>query len=327
MLFNKEINGERIGDEEIKAHLGFSFSDLEFNSLQPYLLTDLFRIRKIIGGIYQSAQTHYNTSGYSPDLNSAVVLDQLVHKIQAAHVFLAYLEFAKNNDLSHSNSGRKQLIGTDEKTAWEWQIEADNRALLRKGYNALDALLYFLELSATLTGFETWKNSDERKRLRGNFIYTVDQFDDLFPIDKSQRFFMLIRPFMAEIETENIESVIGTSRFETITEKIKNDQALTPEEMKIRTLASRAIAYFTIESAMYKLADEEMPETILRTYLPDAANRKKSNELKRDQRQVYQNEAAKHLRKLQQFILQLDAVESEPVFTEINSPDNKFFQA
>lgn len=232
MLFNKEIDGEKIGNEEVKAHMGFSFSDLSFDSLQPYLLTDMPRIRKIIGSIYQTAQTHYNSNGYSPDLSSAVVLDQLAHRIQAAHMFIAYLAFAKNNDLSHSNTGRKQMVGTEEKIAFEWQIEGDNRSLLRKGYDALDALLYFLELSSTLTGFETWKNSDERKRLRGNFIYTVDQFDDLFPVDKSQRFFMLVRPFMAEIETEHIESVIGTTRFEAISEKIKNDQGLSAEEPK-----------------------------------------------------------------------------------------------
>lgn len=326
MIFNKTISAERIGNEELAALLGFSFESLEFDRLQPYILTDEARIRKIIGNaIYDAAQSRYNASGYSPDLTSSDKLDQLVHRIQAAHVFTAYLSFAKNNDLSHGSSGRKVMVGTDEKTPWEWQVENDNRALLRKAYDALDALLYFLEQNAGATGFTAWKDSAERKQLRGRFIQNMEQFDALFPIDKSMRFFMLMRPFMLEVEQDVVASSIGQTRYDAILQKLANAHALSAEEAKIVELASRSLAYFTLEDAMFKLADEEMPETILRTYFPYAADRNKSPELKKSQQVVFRNAGQKHLRVLQQYLATLDNA-ADPVSFEINSPDNKFFQ-
>lgn len=326
MLFNKIISGARIGDDELASLLGFSFSSLEFNRLQPYILIDEPRIRKVIGnGIYEAAQTRYNASGYSPDLTSSDNLDQLVHRIQAAHIFTAYLAFAKNNDLSHGSSGRKVMVGTDEKTPWEWQIEKDDRALLRKSYDALDALLFFLEQNASATGFTTWKDGAERKKLKGRFIQDAEQFDSLFPIDKSMRFFMLIRPFMLEMEQEVLAPSIGLTRYYAILQKLSNSEPLSPEESRIVELGSRALAYFTLEDALFKLADDEMPDTILRTYTPDSANRKKGAELKKDQQVVFRNAGHKHLRTLQQYVAQLESAQ-DPVQFEANNPDNKFYQ-
>lgn len=327
MLFNKEINGEPIGDQEIHRILGFNFASLEFSKLETFIMMDKRRIKSLIGAIYDVAQTRYNDNGYAPELNSDNPLDQLVHHIQACHGFKAYLEFAKNNDLSHGSNGRRIMIGTDEKPAFEWMIEADNRALLRKAYDAMDALLFFLEENAGTTGFTSWKDSEERKRLRGLMVSNVQQFESVFSIDSSLRFFMLIRPFMAEIERNTIRTILGESRFDTLITKLKNATTLEANGIKIVELATPVIVYYTLEQAMIKLANDELPETILKSYMTDSANRKEALRLKKDQMVVFRNEAQRLQLDLEAFVRQLDAVENDFSVLPLNDEANKFFMA
>lgn len=327
MLFNKEISGLSIGNEEITTLMGFNFSDLRFGKLQPYILADERRVKALIGGIYATAQGRYNHGDYSPNLNAENKLDQLVHRIQAAHVFKAYLDFAKNNDLSHGNSGRRIMVGTEEKPAFEWMIEADNRALLRKAYDALDALLFFLEENAAESDFAPWKNSEERKRLRGYLVANVTAFEAVFPIDTSMRFFMLVRPFMADVEKRYILPVMGATRYQALIDKLANGTELQSGDKQLLALASPPVVYYTLEQAMFKLADEEMPETILRTYFPDSSNRKNYDKLKKDQRVVYRSEGDRLMLDLEEHIRMLDSVDNDFQVLPANDPDNKFFQA
>jgi hypothetical protein len=327
MLFNKEIDGEPIGNQEIHRILGFNSASLEFSKLETFIMMDKRRIKSLIGAIYDVAQTRYNHNDYAPELNSDNPLDQLVHHIQACHAFKGYLEFAKNNDLSHGSNGRRIMVGTDEKPAFEWMIEADNRALLRKAYDAMDALLFFLEEKAGIDGFTSWKDSEERKRLRGLIVANVAQFETVFSIDSSLRFFMLIRPFMADIERSTIRAIIGDARFEALITKLKNASALEASEAKIVELAAPVIVYYTLEQAMLKLANDELPETILKSYMTDIQNRREFEKLKSNQKKVFQCEGERLQLDLEAYIRQLDAVENNFSVLPLNDQDNKFFMA
>jgi hypothetical protein len=220
------------------------------------------------------------------------------------------------------------MVASDEKLPWEWMIEADNRALLAKGYNALNSLLYFLEENAGVTEFSPWKDSPQRMQLRGQLIYTTGQFDAIYPINGSLRFFMLVQPFMRDIERNIIIPVVGRDRYNALLTKVKNAETLDEADMELLFNIRHPLAYFTLEQALWKLADQEMPETILKTYLPDSANHKKLPELKKDQRIVFRDEADRSLTILQDFIAKLTDAEAPPQNVgPINDKASKHFSA
>lgn len=322
MLFNKNNTGE----DEVKRILGFTFYNNVFDNLVASILQVEERIIQLIGPeIFTRAQTRYEANDFNPELTSTEVNDQLVHKIQFANLFLAYREYARNNDVQHSDKGRVITVSENEKPAFEWMIERDDRALLDKSYAFLDGLLNFLELKADT--FTEWKNSNARKQFRAQLIYSVDQFEEQYRIGRSMRFFLLVLPQLRKVEKRHIKSVIGETRYTALLTKIKDGGTLDAADKALLEMIAPPLVYYTMVDALCFYAEDEFPSCVIQSYLPDSQNRRKNGDNKTILAKRINEEADSYHRDLQEYIRKLDQQAdfvSQPILPE-NSPDNKFF--
>src|SRR5690606_18923398 len=88
---------------------------------------------------------------------------ELVQHIQLPIAIMTTLRYYQSNMVTHGDNGRKVKINSEsEKMAWEWMIDADDQAQLRKAQAATDRIINYLEK----TPVAEWTSSDARKASR-----------------------------------------------------------------------------------------------------------------------------------------------------------------
>lgn len=266
MLFNKNSNGI----EELKARIGFIYSNVDFANIQADIDIAETDIIKIIGqAVYDRAKTHYASDDYekeSPD-ETDLLNDNLVHHIQTPVGFFAYKEFSANRDVSHEDTGRKVKIDDDnEKIPFEWMLERDDASIIRKAHKTTERLIAFLETNEN--SITEWKGSAAQTLARNMFINSAAEFDKRFPIDESRRFYLTILPFMKEVEETIIKPTLNPILFDEIKTQIQSG-TLDETNAGILELVQIAIPFFTMQRAVKRLSLQVIPEGVIQSYISD----------------------------------------------------------
>src|SRR5690606_12150115 len=111
------------------------------------------------------------------------------------------------NLVSHDDTSRKVKLDKDnESMAWQWMIDADDLAHIRKKQQVTDRLITWLDAK----NLPEWVTSDEKKAAKKLFIPNTAAFQEHYPIDFSGLFYHTIRPFMADIQRRDIRTALGT---------------------------------------------------------------------------------------------------------------------
>lgn len=137
--------------DEIKFHLGFISASYSFENLHTDLTHATAEFRRKIGPVYDLVQQYYDQNGGSyqplPDDTDEWTrkMVSLLHKVQLPIILDAYLAYAPNSDLTHSEKGRQIFVGDNEKPAFEWQLERDENATRNRQQRAIEDLLRWLE--------------------------------------------------------------------------------------------------------------------------------------------------------------------------------------
>ncbi len=309
MLFNKDNN---TGIAELKERIGFLYASNNFDNITTDLEIAEEEIIELIGqAVYDRAKTHYESVNYEKDTPSATekLNDDLVHHIQLTVALFAYKEFAANRDVSHEDDGRKIKINSEaEKIPFEWMLDRDEAAVLRKAHKTTDRLISFLEKNED--DITEWKDSDAQKLARSLFINSAKDFDAKFPIDKSRRFFITILPFMQEVENTVIKATLNPILFDAIKDEIKVG-ALTGDNPDILALIQPALAFLTMAKAVKRLALQVIPEGVIQSYISDQLTTKANKipvlQLIKDVANDFQRDGIQLLNNLQQHLLKLVA--------------------
>ncbi len=241
IIFNKNESG----NNEVSELLGFINKDLPYKYLKTDIELCSYELRDFIGSaMYDKIADTYHT-GEIPETFQPIL------KYAQLYILLkGYREFVTNGDLMHTSTGRKLQNGQDEKTAWDWQIRADNGALERRAYKALDRLILELDQST----HTEWKNSDHYKRAQSLFLYSTSVFQNVFPINYSEQLYYRLVPFMDDIETEVIQAILGNDLYTAIKASLRSPAA---EHKRIINYCNKIIAYYVLAKA-HKLLPEEM---------------------------------------------------------------------
>lgn len=270
MLFNKDGNG----NEELKTVIGFVYKSNEFSNIEMDIELAQEELIKIIGqDVFDIADNYYNdtdgsgsgsVSGSEPTVELRI---KLLQHIRLPNALLAYAAYADNADLSHEDAGRKVKIDKDsESLPWEWQIDRDNAALLRKADKATDRLIAFLEKNQD--NISAWKNSDSQKLARASFIKSAEDFDKIFPIDKSRTFFLKILPFMNIVERQRIKAVLTADSFKELKDADITG-TLTELQLELVEKIQLAIAPLTMALAVRRLSLQVIPDGVIQNYTGD----------------------------------------------------------
>lgn len=341
MLFNKTSNGA----EELKNIIGFIQASIDFDNMQTYIKFAESDIKKIIGtDIYTLAQQHYLSDNFGEEdtegsssgsglIPNNELLNELVEKIQTPVAFHAYISYASSNDLTHSDKGRQIFVSENEKPAFEWMVQRDEDNILALAYKATDDLLDFL--MEHMDYFPEWTSSQSYKDARELFINRAEDFDRIFPIDKSRRLFILLTPFIRECERKFIRPVLGESAFSTIKTAIL-DGNLTDAQETLLEYVNVPLVLYTMATAVTRLSLKVLPHGICEQYIESksalVASRPAERSVKTEFMATIMREADTEMKRLQEYIAKTDAEEAGETYTPTNSTDrhsasNKYFRA
>lgn len=315
MLFNKD--DQHKGTDELKKLTGFLYASVNFDNIKTDVQLQEEAMIELIGyDVFNRARNYYQSEDFDPD--GEELNDQLVQHMRLPIAYYAIHAYQAHTDVSHSGDGRKIKIDSDqEKLPWEWMLHRDDEATLNKAHKTTDRLIAFLEKNED--DIAEWKNSDAQKAARSLFINNAKQFDDIFPIDKSRRFFLHIIPFIREAERKHLRPVLA-DLFDTIKDAIKTGDFTDYED----TLAyiRVPVAYFALSIAVQRLSVQILPNGIFQEYVSERLTQKAKQvadtAVRKEVGKALFDDAQLELRSLAEYLNKLDA---EAAGEEFDTPD------
>ena len=288
--------------DEIKVHVGFLYAYNNFNNLKTDIDLAEDDIKDLIGSdMFDVAQAYYDS------FDSDAMLGALVKHIQLPLAYFAIHSFSQNNDISHEDSGRKVKIDSErEKLPWEWMLEKDERALLKKAHRTTDRLIRFLDENINDPHFIRWKFGEERVAIHHQFISNANDFDAIYPINKSRRFFLKIAPFIREAERKYILPVLTQTFFDDIKAKLSDvaNPGITPAG--IIPYIQVPLAFFAMAIAVERLNIDILPEGVFQNIVSDRLTQRAKlppkSEAKREYSKLLQQRANAEISFLQEFM-------------------------
>lgn len=251
ILFNRDNNSK--ASTELKELLSFLDIDLKYEKLQSDIFSATREIIDLIGKeVYTVAFNDYS--------NKSDLKKDLVFHIRYPIAINAYRKLAPNIDLAHTNNGRKMRQDDNQKQAFEWMLDRDDKMLERKYYIALDDLLHYLEETET-----TWKNSDAYKKLQESIFKTTADFDEHFSI-KSRLTLLHLLPGIKQCLQHEIKVRVGSEVLVNII-----NENVAPDQVELQFAVKQACAYYALAWAMPRLSIQLFPEGILQPYVGDRA--------------------------------------------------------
>lgn len=253
--------------DEIKELLGFLDADISFENLKPDLITATNEVIDIIGQkVYDYVEAKYPLPEDEEDPDYL-----LIQAIKYPIAAKAYTLFAPNNDLSHTNDGRKMRNEEHEKMAFEWMIDRDNAAQEKRYYRALDDLIKLLDSSkveteTSATIYTIWTSSDECKLGKSPFIRNTKEFDQ-FVVIESRYLFSKLAPGIDECETDEILPVIGLSKYNELKTKFKNSTAITDvKDLQLIRAIQKACANYAMAWAIPRFSVNLFPDSVAQNF-------------------------------------------------------------
>lgn len=339
LLFNIE-DGE-ISADELKELLGFFDADVTFKNLLPDIISGTNEVKKIIGQeVYNYLFVKYTNAlaqgVYTNDYTDSD--SNLIRSTRYPIALRAYALFAPINDLSHSNDGRRMRNGEFEKQAFQWQIDADNKAQEKRFFRALDDLFELLDNSKPTnynqidetakkeSVYYKWTNSDACKKLKSLFLNTVDAFNEIFIIE-SRLLLLKLSSGMDECERREILPRIGAVKFKAL----KEAEPTEAKDIELLRLIKQACAFYALAWAIPRMSITHFPEGILQYKITDKQGyaNKAAPMLNEHEYalQAFKISATRALDDIEELVRPLPEPSLEPLEPIIRTCEDKFFSA
>lgn len=251
--------------DEFKEFLGFVDADFTLLNLKSDLLSASREMKAFIGDeLYELAE------GYDVDaLDDEDVKFEFLQLVKASICVNGYRLYAPDNDLSHTNDGRKMRNEEHEKHAFEWMIDASDSSLEKRYYRMLEHLINFLDDTDFSAIKTAWEGSETYKKLKKHFIQKVSDFDEFFPID-SKLLLIKLEPGISQAEKTLILGRINQTKYnQLLTAPTEQDETL------IHTI-KEICAYYSLAWAIPRMSVNILPNGILQHYKSDRATLKAS---------------------------------------------------
>ena len=194
---------------------------------------------KVVGDIEQATEELTELVGEKVMEQAAIGNNaELLKKVQRPIAILATLRLYRKNDLSHEDDGRKFKVSTDgtDKLPWEWQLDRDDSMHLEEYYRAVDALIRYLNK----TNLKEWTESDTYIETQKLIIRSGRELNCYFPTEGSERLYLMLVPFIREVQTRTVSRAYGEKWPELLGEKGNETEAHYAASMAVALLAMSA---------------------------------------------------------------------------------------
>jgi len=273
MLFNKNNNG----NEELRKLTGSYYASNDFNKIIQDIILSEEDLIKIIGQeVYDRAENFYNLT----DEDLATLTDEerelddsLLERVRLPIAIYATFMMYRKNDISHESSGRKvKMDPENEKIPWQWQLERDDEIQLESYYRSIDRLIDWMDVKE----IPEWINTDTKKAMTKQLIKSAAEFDLYYPIDRSSRFFVMVSPFVREVERKYIRPALGKELYEKYI-GIVTDPPLSDAEKAWKEWIYPAIPLLTMSIAFRRMPLALIPFGVVRNYISQSQTMNASN--------------------------------------------------
>ncbi|WP_313579806.1 DUF6712 family protein [Chishuiella sp.] len=246
--------------EELKQYLPYIDADITFENIILDANNSTKTIIKIIG------KELYN-SIYKLQQEDSESNKQLISSVAYPIAVDAYRNYVINNDVAHTNSGRRMRVSEHEKQAFEWMIDRDNKQLEKRYYKALDNMIETLdELNPLVKSNKNWKDSEEYKNTFYPLFRTTDEFNEYFEIESRYLLIKLIPGIKKCIQEEVIPRITESIWSEYFT-ALKENKSIPNQNILYHIKA--ACAYYSLFWASTRLSATILPEGILQNFVAE----------------------------------------------------------
>lgn len=195
--------------------------------------------------------------------------DPLRRLVQRPIAILATLRMYQKNDLSHEDDGRKFKVSTDggDKLPWEWQLDRDDALQMEAYYRAVDSLITHLNKTKP----EEWTGTALYRATRHLIVRSGAQFDMYFPINRSERTYLLLVPFIREAQLMTVADAYGADWQKLLDEDLDTDASKS--ESAAHYAAAMAVCLLAMGTALCRLPLKLLPCGVVRGYLAESGMR------------------------------------------------------
>lgn len=225
------------------------FASNDFSKIESEIALATDELRSIVGsGVVDKAE----------ELSTVLTeqSEEYVNMVARPIAIIATLRMYMKNDLSHEDDGRKFKTSTDgtDKIPWEWQLDRDNAIHLEEYYRAVDALICYLNDKLPAE----WIESDQYQQANALIIRSGRELDYYYPIERSERTYMLLAPFIREVQLRTVARAYGEGWQELMALRDPTDNRFYA--------ACKAVALLAMSMAFRRLPLSVIPLGVVKQY-------------------------------------------------------------
>lgn len=236
--------------EQFCAHVRVNVSGTDLENIEPDLsLVETQRLRPLLGpALYNDLQALSDTdleellAKGNPDVRS-----ELLRLVQRAAANLAMVEYMPLLQVLISDSGVNIMGG---KTAFQWQIKDLKTGFTRKGYNALEEVLEYLDTHIDAPALAAWGTSTAAVATHQYFLATARQFSEHYAIGDSRLTYLALLPTLRKVERFDLAPALGVALYAELKEQLI-DRDLSADNTELLNLYLRpALAHLVVARAL-----------------------------------------------------------------------------
>ncbi|MFV0226544.1 hypothetical protein OBK05_02435 [Empedobacter falsenii] len=240
-------------NKELIKYLPMLDASITFDRLTQDLILATEEVVKIIGdNMYDHVVSLYE----NPTEDAKKLIDVVAYPIAVD----AYRKYVIQNDVAHTNEGRKARLNEYEKMPFEWMIDRDNKSSEKKYYKGLDRLIEYLDKNNP----NNWKSTKEYKSSFTSLFRTTSEFDEYFSIE-SRLLLMKLVPGVNKCITEEIIPRVTQEVWNDIVTKLTAGE--TVPNLVLLSKIKAACAYYAMSWGVLRMSATLFPEGILQNYV------------------------------------------------------------
>ena len=237
--------------EQFCAHVRVNVDGTGLENLEPdLLLVETGRLRPLLGpALYNDLQALSDAdveellAKGNPDVRG-----ELLRLVQLAAANLALVEYLPLLQVLISDGGVNLPQGG--KTAFQWQINDLKVSFTRKGYNALEQVLEYLDAHLDAPEFAAWATSTAAVATHQYFLATAREFSEHYAINDSRLTYLALLPTLRKVERFDLAPVLGPAFYAEMKAQLRA-RTLTAENTELLDLYLRpALAHLVVAKAL-----------------------------------------------------------------------------
>lgn len=262
--------------EQFCAHVRVSTSGSSLENLEPDLrLVERQQLRPVLG-----PALHNELSALSDDDVQAALDDstsatggllRLVHEALANLGLLAYLPL---NQLQISDAGVFLMSGG--KSPFQWQINELKASLRNKGFNALEAVLTYLD--EHVDDFPAWATSAAAIEARVLLISSATEFSRHYDIKGSRLTYQAFLPLIRKVERFQLGAVLSAEYLRELKTQLVAGGLTLDNQLVLEEYLRPALAHLVVAKAVGEVGLSFNGANIeLNIFRPDSANEREAD--------------------------------------------------